>query len=95
MVKTERFTWDDDKNKTLLAERGITFEEIVVALETSLIDHGPNPGHPRQDLFIVEIDGYAWAVPADPLEDGWFLRTAYPSRKFTKRFLWEKASRRE
>jgi hypothetical protein len=36
---------------------------------------------------VVEIEGYAFCVPCVPEENGnYFLKTAYPSRKYTKQY---------
>ncbi|TGL88372.1 hypothetical protein EHQ68_09905 [Leptospira congkakensis] len=35
-------------------------------------------------IIIINIDNYAWVVPAIENETSFFLKTAYPSRKHTK-----------
>ena len=43
---------------------------------------------PNQQVLVMKIDGYFWAVPFVLEEDGQtlFLKTAYPSRKLHKRY---------
>ena len=53
------FRWNIEKNKLLKFERGISFEAVVVALESGglldLLDQ-PNPGkYPRQRILLVVI----------------------------------------
>ena len=42
----------------------------------------------KQWIFILDIDGYTWVVPFVLEHDGSriFLKTAFPSRKFHKRY---------
>ena len=87
------FSWDTRKNDFLQAERGISFERIVVAIESgdvlAVLRH-PRPAvHPGQRLYVVRSDGYAWAVPFRDEAETWVLITAYPSRKFNHRYLKE------
>jgi len=35
---------------------------------------------------MILVDDYVCAVPAVPTDDGYFLKTAYKSRKLNKRF---------
>lgn len=61
------FRWSSEKNEILKAERGISFEEITVAVEAGalleVVPH-PNPGkYPRQKIMVVAVFGYAYLVP--------------------------------
>jgi hypothetical protein len=73
------------------AERGISFEEITVAVETgALLDVVPHPKpkqYPRQKIMVVEVFGYAYLVPFVEEEDHFFLKTIIPSRKATRDFI--------
>ena len=85
------FSWDVRKNAFLRKERGVSFERVVVAIECgdilAVLEH-PHPAvHPRQRLYVVEVDGYAWVVPFRDQERTRVLITAYPSRKYTRRYL--------
>ena len=46
-----------------------------------------HPGRDNQEILLVLFNGYVWAVPF--VDDGgeMFLKTAYPSRKYMKRYL--------
>lgn len=83
------FDWHPDKNKWLKDNRGINFDEI-----TYLIDNGylktilNHPKKTEQKIFVVERDGYAYNVPFIEETDGTcFLKTIYPSRSSTKKYL--------
>jgi uncharacterized DUF497 family protein len=85
------FRWPPDKNELLKAERGISFEEITVAVEAgALLDVVPHPKpkqYPRQKIMVVEVFGYAYLVPFVEEEDHFFLKTIIPSRKATRDFI--------
>lgn len=85
------FRWGPEKNAELLAERGITFEQVVIAVEAGglvdVVSH-PNPAkYPNQRIMVVTWDGYAYLVPFVEEIDHYFLKTVIPSRKATRDFL--------
>ena len=85
------FRWNIEKNELLKFERGISFEAVVVALETGglldLLDH-PNPvKYPKQRILLVVIMNYVYLVPFIEEEDHYFLKTMIPSRKATRAYF--------
>lgn len=91
MAAMKPFRWSQDKNEILKAERGISFEEITVAVEAGalmdVVAH-PNPKkYPRQRVMVVEVFGYAYLVPFAEEDDHYFLKTIIPSRKATRDFI--------
>lgn len=88
---TKPFRWDSDKNEQLILERGLSFEQITVAIEAgNLLQIAPHPNpsrYPRQRIMIVEFDGYAYLVPFVEEDDYLFLKTIIPSRKATRDFI--------
>ena len=87
----KRFVWNEEKNRHLKSERGISFEMIVSQIEAGrILDIVRNPNRAKyrdQMMFIVELDGYAFLVPFSEDESGIFLITVIPSRKVTNRYL--------
>lgn len=85
------FRWNHDKNNALKADRGISFEEVVLAMEADgLLDvlRHPNSGkYPGQLIFIVALDGYVHLVPYVEEPEYYFLKTVIPSRKATREYL--------
>lgn len=85
------FRWSSDKSESLRAERGLTFEAVVVAIESGgLLDilRHPNPAkYPRQRILVVELNGYVHLVPFVEERDHFFLKTIIPSRKATRDYL--------
>lgn len=77
--------WDEIKNRKLISERNISFERIAdIILEKKYLDIVHNPSRPDQLMFIIEHEGYIYAVPFVIDEQNICLKTAYPSRKFHK-----------
>ena len=87
----KRFRWNPGKNETVKAERGISFESIVVAVESGglldILAHPNQTKYPRQRVLVVECDNYAYLVPFVEEEDYFFLKTVIPSRKATRDYL--------
>ncbi|WP_077001111.1 toxin [Variovorax sp. KK3] len=85
------FRWGPEKNEVLRADRGISFESIVVAIESGgLLDvlaHPNRSRYPRQRVLVVAWDGYAYLVPFVEEEEYFFLKTVIPSRKATRDYL--------
>ncbi|MEI7466088.1 MAG: hypothetical protein WCJ87_12140 [Burkholderiales bacterium] len=85
------FRWGAEKNDQLVLERGISFEQMVVAIEAGglldILTH-PNPSkYPSQRVLLVACDGYAYLVPFVEEDDHFFLKTVIPSRKATRDYL--------
>ena len=85
------FRWGPDKNELLKTARGLSFEQMVVAIEAGglldVVAH-PNPSkYPRQRVLVVASDGYVYLVPFVEEEDHYFLKTVIPSRKATRDYL--------
>lgn len=85
------FRWDPQKNALVMRERGLSFEQIALAVEggdlLQVIEHPNAAKCPNQKIMIVAMDGYAFLVPFVQEEDGYFLKTIIPSRKATRDFM--------
>lgn len=85
------FDWDKVKNELLKQERDISFEDVVEAINEGRIldtfEHPNQKKYPNQNIYIVEIGGYAYFVPFVEDEKKIFLKTIYPSRDATKKYL--------
>lgn len=86
-----RYRWDTEKNQLIEAVRGITFEQIVMHIESGnvldIVEHPNKTRYANQKVMVVNVNDYAYAVPF--VEDGEdrFLKTIVPSRKLTKNYL--------
>ncbi len=85
------YRWDSSKNDKLIRERGVSFEEVLLAMEQGyLLDVIDNPNQEKyghQKAFVVEIARYVYLVPFISRGEEIFLKTIIPSRKLTKRYL--------
>ena len=85
------FDWNEEKNQLLKNERDISFEDILIALDSDglldIIEH-PNPEkYPNQKVLVVNIRNYVYLVPFIEDDKKYFLKTIFPSRKMTKKYL--------
>ncbi|MBU0732771.1 MAG: BrnT family toxin [Proteobacteria bacterium] len=79
--------WDSEKNQLLKHMRGISFEEIAYLIESGqILGIEENPGRSNQKMYILEIENHIVIVPFVEKDNEIFLKTAFPSRKYTKRY---------
>ena len=82
------FDWDAAKNEKLKSERGIGFEEIINAIiDGNLIITLGHTRRANQKMYIINIDNYAYVVPFVEEKEKNFLKTIYPSRTMTKKYI--------
>jgi hypothetical protein len=85
------FRWSPEKNETLNALRGVSFESVVVAIESGglldILAHPNQARYPRQRVLVVACENYAYLVPFVEEEGYFFLKTIIPSRKATRDYL--------
>ncbi|MCF7916875.1 MAG: BrnT family toxin, partial [Candidatus Omnitrophica bacterium] len=56
--------WDEKKNIKLQIERNISFEEIAdTILCKQYLDILEHPTKKNQNIFVIELDKYIYAVP--------------------------------
>jgi hypothetical protein len=89
----KKITWNPEKAVALQNDptrRHVGFEECVVALESggllAIVDN-PSQNHVGQKMYVVNIDNYAHCVPYVESENEVFLKTIFPSRKYTAIFI--------
>ena len=76
--------WNRAKNLELVQSRGVSFEELLNSRFIGIEEH---PKKLHQRYMIFEYKKYIWVVPYVTCENGYFLKTAFPSRKHTKKYL--------
>jgi hypothetical protein len=85
------FRWNPDKNERLKAGRGISFEEIVAAVEEDglkdVLVHPNQRRYPGQVVLVVAYRDYIFLVPSVEEKTHYFLKTIIPSRKATRDYL--------
>ena len=83
------YAWDKEKNQWLIENRGVSFELCTAAIDSGdLLDVIQNKS-PRehQYKYIVKINDYVYVVPFVVEGEKKFLKTVYPSRVETKKYL--------
>ena len=79
------FRWSESKNQQLKLGRGVSFEEVVLAIaHGDLLDMVTHPNASRyghQRVYVVMLKGYVHLVPFVDDHDHRFLKTIIPSRK--------------
>lgn len=77
------FRWDSSKNELLKRTRGLSFEEIIQSKYLGIEQH---LSRKNQAVMLFEHERYLWVVPCVIEKEYIFLKTAFPSRKYTKRY---------
>jgi len=85
------FDWDEEKNRRLKEERGIGFEDVLLALQEerliTIFRHPNQKKYPNQEIFVIEVNSYIYIIPFVEDQEKIFLKTIFPSRKLTKKYL--------
>jgi hypothetical protein len=89
---TFSFKFSEEKDELLKATRGLGFEEIIKRLNSGdlLADqHNPIQNRANQRIYVVKVGEYAYVVPyvINEQKHEIFLKTLYPSRAYTKRYI--------
>jgi hypothetical protein len=85
--------WSEDENALLKAQpdRTVHFEGIVSAIECSGllddIEHLNDSRYPHQRQLVLLFNNYIYCVPDGIDGDTVFLKSIYPSRKLTRKYL--------
>ena len=85
--------YSEEKNEILKRTRNISFEDIRDAIENDrlleVINHPNKKKYKHQYILIVKIDNYIFAVPCiwNSKKKVFFLKTVYPNRKLTSKYL--------
>lgn len=79
----KQLRWNLLKSERLKETRGASFEDIVQAKIIAVKRH---PAKKHQSIMLFEYKGYIWVIPYIQDEEGFFLKTLYPSRKYTRMY---------
>jgi uncharacterized DUF497 family protein len=86
----KKIKWDEEKNKLLKEERGVSFEEI---LNSTFLGAEKHRTRKNQMVLLYEYKKYVWVVPCIVEGKDIFLKTMFPSRKYTKMFKSKKGEK--
>ncbi|MGP1455913.1 MAG: toxin [Treponema sp.] len=92
------FDWNNEKNMMLKRDRNISFERVIIAIQQDgvldILEHPNKEKYPNQILILVEVDRYVYVVPGVLDNDICFLKTIFPSRKYTAQYLDSKGEKK-
>jgi hypothetical protein len=77
----KKIYWNELKSERVKKLRGLSFDEI---LGKEFIGKVAHPNRRDQEALLFYHNGQIWFVPFVETETYWFLKTLYPSRKYTK-----------
>ncbi|MBI4991516.1 toxin [Candidatus Gottesmanbacteria bacterium] len=87
----KRIEYDKEKDTLIKKNHGISFEQVISAIKRTknvvTIEHPNKQKYGHQKIFLVEIGKYIFVIPYVEDEEKIFLKTAFPSRKYTKIYL--------
>lgn len=90
MAAPKTYNWSAEKNRLLIRERGISFEQIIFEIslghELAIVMHPNQDKYPGQMIAMVEVDDDVYAVPFIETATEIFLKTIIPSRKATRQY---------
>ena len=87
------FDWNEEKNTQLKEERGISFEEIIIAINDNkiieILQNPKNEKYPHQKMYLINYNNYIYVVPfvKNDEKDEIFPKTIFPSRFYTNKYL--------
>ncbi|MBF0275063.1 MAG: toxin [Nitrospinae bacterium] len=82
----KKLVWNVLKSEKLKKERGASFDDVLN--KGKLIAIQEHKKRENQKVMLFEYKSYIWLVPFVINKKGdIFLKTLYPSRKFTKKYF--------
>lgn len=84
-----RICWSESKNLELIRGRDASFAEL---LQAQVLEIRENPVRSGQKIALIEFRDYIWVLPFVSAGDQVFLKTAYPSRVYTREWRSRRAS---
>lgn len=86
-----KLEFNDHKNNVLRKERGVCFDDVIEAVldgrVLGILEHPNKSKYAHQRLLLVLIRNYIYVVPYVEDREKIFLKTIFPSRKFTKLYI--------
>lgn len=77
----KQIRWNLGKSEELKKTRGVSFEEMI---RNELVAVKRHPQRKHQNIMLFKYRGYIWVVPYVESKDEIFLKTLFPSRKYTE-----------
>ncbi|MBI4973010.1 toxin [Candidatus Roizmanbacteria bacterium] len=88
------FRFNEEKDKSLKSTRGVGFKTIIREIKKGniieVIDNPNKKRYPNQKLYLIRMKNHVVVVPYIEEVDSIFLKTFFPSQKYTKKYLSKK-----
>ncbi|PIU36445.1 toxin [Candidatus Roizmanbacteria bacterium CG07_land_8_20_14_0_80_34_15] len=85
------FRFNEEKDKLLIFQRGFGFKKIINEIEKgNVIEVIKNPNKKKyhnQKMYLIKIEQQIVVVPYVEEINYIFLKTIYPSHKYTRKYL--------
>jgi ribosomal protein S3AE len=88
-----KFDYSIEKDLILKEIRGIGFEDLIDAINKGglldRLEHFNKQKYPHQKILVIKCKNYIYALPCviDKNKKTIFLKTIYPSRDLTRKYL--------
>jgi hypothetical protein len=87
----DNFRFNEEKDKLLKVQRGYGFKGIIIEIKKgNVIEVIKNPNkdkYPNQKMYLIKMRYKVVVVPYIEETNYIFLKTIYPSQKYTKKYL--------
>ncbi len=93
-----KIEFSEEKNLLLYEIRGINFNTVIQTIEKrGILDILENKNYPGQKILVIKIKNHIYAVPyiVNEKKKTIFLKTVYPSRALTNKYLKKKNEKNE
>lgn len=88
------FRFNEEKDKLLKEQRGFGFKTIIKHIKKGnvikVISNSNKQKYPNQKMYLIKINNKIVIVPYIEETNSHFLKTIYPSQKYTKKYLGKK-----
>lgn len=78
----KEFKWDRTKEEKIKKERGVSFDDVLSSKFMGAEEH---PTRGNQIVLLFKLNEYVWVVPCVEEEEYYFVKTMFPSRKYTRK----------
>ena len=78
----KEFKWNRAKEEKVKKERGVAFQDVLASKFIGMDEHATRK---NQIVLFFEFNEYVWVVPCIEEEEKYFVKTMFPSKKYTKK----------
>ena len=87
----DNYRFNEEKDRLLKTQRGFGFKTIIKHIEkgnvVKVINNPNKQKYPKQKMYLIKMKNKIVIVPFIEEINYNFLKTIYPSQKYTKKYL--------